>query len=219
MPVRTEGFRLFSAETPSTYPQNIAVKAAELVDSRLASRYLRRIRKASAAEARETGRREVLIELADEVGLDVAALIGHLNDGSAEGAFRHDLAMTRRYIARGFPTFVFRFGERELKLRGYQEFRTMQAIIATLTDGAVQARAPEATPENVLAFLQKYGRAASVEVATVFGLPTVECETMLAQMEEAQRIRREPAGNGGFWLPAVVNPFCDLETGSCGAQL
>jgi len=63
MPVRTEGFRLFSAETFSTYPQNIAYKAVELDDPELALRYLRRMREASAAEARETGRREVLIEL------------------------------------------------------------------------------------------------------------------------------------------------------------
>jgi protein-disulfide isomerase-like protein with CxxC motif len=32
MPVRTEGFRLFSAETISTYPQNVAFKAAELTN-------------------------------------------------------------------------------------------------------------------------------------------------------------------------------------------
>ena len=30
MPVQTEGFRLFTAETLSTYPQNVAYKAAEL---------------------------------------------------------------------------------------------------------------------------------------------------------------------------------------------
>lgn len=58
MPVRTEGFRLFSADTVSTYPQNIAFKAAELTNPGLAARYLRRMREASAAEARETGRQE-----------------------------------------------------------------------------------------------------------------------------------------------------------------
>jgi putative protein-disulfide isomerase len=64
MPVRTDGFRLFTAETVSTYPQNIDFKAAELTNPLLASRYLRRMREASATEARKTGRREVLIELA-----------------------------------------------------------------------------------------------------------------------------------------------------------
>jgi len=57
MPVRIEGFPLFTADTTSTYPQNIAFKAAEQTDSTLAPRYLRRIREASAAEARQTARR------------------------------------------------------------------------------------------------------------------------------------------------------------------
>lgn len=39
MPVWIEGFRLFTAETTSTYPQNIAFKAAELTNPGLASRY------------------------------------------------------------------------------------------------------------------------------------------------------------------------------------
>ncbi len=105
VPVRTEGFRLSAADTTSTYPQHIAFKAAEPTDSKLAPRYLRRIREASAAEARETGRKEVLIELANEVGLDVSTFIGHLSDGSAEKAFREDLETTRRYGVRGRFSF------------------------------------------------------------------------------------------------------------------
>ena len=86
MPVRTAGFRLFSAEAVSTYPQNIAFKAAELTNPALAAPYLRRLREASAAEARETGRQTVLIELASELGLDLAAFIGHLQDTSTPTA-------------------------------------------------------------------------------------------------------------------------------------
>jgi len=111
MPVQVEGFRLFTADIVSTYPQNIAFKAAELTNPALAARYLRRLREAAAAEAREIGRQDVLVELASDVGLDIGTFIGHLKDGSAEAAFRNDLETTSRYNARGFPTFVFRYGE------------------------------------------------------------------------------------------------------------
>jgi len=215
MPVRTEGFRLFTAETVSTYPQNIAFKAAELTNPHLASRYLRRMREASAAEARETGRREVLIELASEVDLDVAAFIDHLNDGSAERVFQDDLETTRRYGARGFPTFVFRFGERELMLRGYQSFRAMQGVIDTLSGGRLEGQAPDRTPEKLLGFIRTYGRAAPVELATVFDLATDELETMLAGLAETGLIRRVAAGNGCFWEPFVSAPACDAESGIC----
>lgn len=214
MPVRTEGFRLFTAETVSTYPQNIAFKAAELTNPALAARYLRRMREASAAEARETGRYEVLIELASEVCLDIAAFIGRLNDGSAEKAFREDLETTRRYGVRGFPTFLFRYGEQELMLRGYQGFNAMQAVIGTLSGGILQGQAPEKSAERVLGFLRAYGRAAPVELATVFDLVPQDLEEILDALAAGGHIRRVVAGNGCFW-EQLVSGACDPGTGTC----
>ncbi|MHB9150927.1 MAG: DsbA family oxidoreductase [Thermoleophilia bacterium] len=214
MPVKTEGFRLFTAETTSTYPQNIAFKAAELTNPGLASRYLRRIREASAAEGRETGRPEVLIELASEVGLDVADFLGHFSDGSAEEAFREDLGTTRRYRVRGFPTFLFQYRDKELMLRGHQDFRAVQAVIDTLTGGTLHPQAPEPTAQNVLAFLQKYGRAAPVEVTTVFDLSPGEYEGIVGDLEAEDRVRRVPAGNGYFLEPSA-GASCDVESGTC----
>lgn len=214
MPVRVEGFRLFTAETVSTYPQNIAFKAAELTNPGLAARYLRRLREASAAEARETGRQEVLIELASDAGLDVAAFIGHLNDGSAESAFQEDMETTRRYGARGFPTFVLRYGERETMLRGYQRFPGMQAVIGALSGGRLQGKAPESTPENLLVFLRTYRRAAPVELTTVFEIALGELEALLTGLAETGLIRRVAAGNGCFWEPVSL-PVCDAESGAC----
>lgn len=214
MPVRTEGFRLFTAETVSTYPQNIAFKAAELTNPDLAGRYLRRMREASAAEAREIGRQEVLIELASDVGIDLAAFIGRLEDGSAETAFRADLETTRHYGARGFPTFVFRYGERETMLRGSQTFPVMQSVIDALSGGRLQGQAPERTPENLLGFIQIYGRTAPVELETVFDLDMNELETILTVLVETGVIRKVTAGNGYFW-ESVSPPICDADSGTC----
>lgn len=215
MPVRTDGFRLFSAETVSTYPQNIAFKAAELTAPTRAARYLRRIREASAAEARETGRREVLIELASEVGLDVAGFLGHLNDGSAERAFREDLELTRRYGARGFPTFVLRYGEKEIMLRGYQRFESFTAIIDSLSQRALRMELPDRPPESIEAFVMRYGRAAPVEIDTVFDLGAAERENIVDALLGAGRLKRVPAGNGYFLESLPSGMSCDAETGVC----
>lgn len=217
MPVRTEGFRLFTAEVVSTYPQNIAVKAAELTDPALAARYLRRLREASAAEARETGRREVLIELASEVGLDLATLIGHLTDGSAESAFRADLALTRQFGVRGFPTFRLGYGERAVLLRGYQSFQAMQAVIEPLCAGAVQWQAPTPDADGLLGFFRNFGRAAPAELATVFDLSSADLERLLAGLEAAGKVRRVAAGQGCFWEPLASVFACDPVTGLCAA--
>ncbi len=216
MPVEIEGFRLFSADTVSTYPQNIAYKAVELCNPELASKFLRRIREASAAEARETGRREVLIELANDVGVELAAFIKHLDDGTAAQAFRDDLLTTRQYGARGFPTFLFRWGTKELMLRGYQSFHGMQAVIASLSEGQLQEHAPETSGQAILDFLQRDGRAATVELKAVFDLPSAELEDLLLTLTRQQQIQYMPVGNGGFWEVRTDAMSCDPLTRTCG---
>lgn len=215
MPVLIEGFQMFDSETVSTYPQNIAYKAVELCNPELAARFLRRMREAAAAEARVTGRREVLIELASEVGVDIAAFVGHLDDGSAEKAFHDDLLTTRQYGARGFPTFLLRFGGKEIMLRGYQTFGNLQAVIATLAANQLQAHPPQKTAEALLEFLHVHGRAAPVELATVFDISPTELDTLLRSPAVQQRIRRVPAGNGCFLEPVPADLSCDSATGIC----
>ena len=127
MPVQVEGFRLCSRDSYSTYPQNIAYKAAQISKPEFATRYLRRMRKANAAEGKETGRREVLIELASSAGLDLERFLKALDDGSAEKAFYADLATTARYGVRGFPTFLLKYQGKETLVRGYQPFASIRA--------------------------------------------------------------------------------------------
>lgn len=215
MPVQIEGFRLFSKDTVSTYPQNIAYKAVELCHPELASKFLRRVREASAAEARETGRREVLIELANEVGVDVAAFISHLDDDSAAKAFRSDLATTRHYGARGFPTFLVRWGNKELMLRGYQSFSSLSAVISSLSEGKLQATPPEKTAESILNFVENFGRAATVEITSAFDLSQQEWASLLSEPSIQQKLHYLPAGNGGFWDLRIERGTCDPVTRTC----
>jgi len=215
MPVRTEGFRLFSAEIFSTYPQNIAYKAVELASPNLALRFLRRMREASAAEARETGKRAVLIELASEVGVDIASMIEHLDNGSAKLAFSHDLETTQKYGVRGFPTVLFRFGKEEILLRGYQSYSSMRSVLHSLTGNQLQEHPLDRTPEALLQFLQISGRAAPVELEAVFDMTPAELTEMLNRLQEDQRIRPLKAGNGCFWEVMTTGVSCDSDSGIC----
>ncbi|MCG5548018.1 DsbA family oxidoreductase [Halorhodospira halochloris] len=196
MPVRTEGFRLFSQQAVSTFPQNIAVKAAELSSPELASMFLRRLREASAAQARETGRQEVLLEIAEEVGVDVESFRRHLDDGSANEAFQADRELAQQYGVRGFPSFVLRYQGREMLLQGYQRYSAFERKIGELTGGTLSGEVPAATPQNILKFLRQYGRAAPVEIETVFELSPAECEEVIDELSAQGQVRRISAGNG-----------------------
>lgn len=217
MPVQSEGFRLFSKEYPSTYPQNIAYKAAQIQDQVLANRYLRRIREASAAEAKLTNTTEVLVELAAEVGLDVARFLEDFSRGAAQKAFEEDLAITARYQAHGYPTFLVRFGEKETLLRGYKRYDEFKAVMELLTNGAIHERPfPASLTDSIMMFIQTYGSVAPIEIKMAFDLTDAELKSTVDSLLTQQMISRREAGNGYFISP-TTSMACDTATGICAA--
>ena len=215
MPVKEEGFSLFSNEYPSTYPQNIAYKAAQMEDQKLADKFLRRIREASAAEAMHTSKTEILIQLASEAGLNVSKFIERFTDGSARVAFDEDLRKTAKYGVRGFPTFLVRYGEKEVLLGGYQSFESIKSVIKALTEDRVQDSTPENSEDSVFAFIRKYGRVAPIEIKASFDYSDKELNSMIEVLKSKQLIRVIPAGNG-FFIEAAVKPLsCNTANGLC----
>ncbi len=216
MPVKADGFALFSDEFPSTYPQNEAYKAAQLQDVDKADRFLRRLREASAAEARVTSRPEVLAELASEVGLDVGAFLAAIDDGSAARAFAEDRRFIASYGVSGFPTFLVRYQGQETLLRGYQPLATFERLIAALTKGAVRPVVIGGSDDAVAGFIQKHEHVAPAEVAVAFGLDAAATAATLDRLAAAGVVTRRPAGKGEFVEAVQARPgLCDSATGVC----
>jgi putative protein-disulfide isomerase len=215
MPVRSEGFKLFSKEHPSTYPQNIAYKAAQMQDQALANKFLRRIREASAAEARQTNRTEILLELASEVGLDIARFLDDFTHGAAQKAFEQDLAITAKYGARGFPSFLLKYGEKEMLIRGYQRYEEFKALIKHLSGGEIQERPAPADEGSIMAFITRHGSVASIEIQMTFDLGDDELKAVIDSLLGKQLIQKREAGNGYFISPKASAAACDSATGVC----
>lgn len=209
MPVNSEGFNLFSNDYPSTYPQNIAYKAALMEDEALANDFLRRIRKATITEAKLTSQLKVLIELASEVGLDVANFIERYSDGSAEKAFLEDQKITQAYGVGGFPSFLIRYGEKEVLLRGYQSYETIKAVILTLSNNQISEKALDKSEASVLDFIKKYKSVAPIEIMMAFTLELAEYTAIINNFLNQGLIKIEKVGNGSF-IKESSNPLlCD----------
>jgi putative protein-disulfide isomerase len=215
MPVRSKGFKLFTREHPSTYPQNIAYKAAQMQDPELAKRFLRRIREASAAEARLTNTTDVLLELASEVGLDIARFLDDFTNGPARKAFEADLATTAKYGARGFPSFLLKYGEKELLVRGYKRYEEFKALIGHLSGGEVRERPVTTDEASIMEFITRYGSVAPVEIRMAFDLTEEGLTTAMDPLLAKRRVRKREAGNGFFLSPAAAAASCDDGTGVC----
>lgn len=217
MPVDTKDLHLFTNEHTSTYPQNIAYKAAQMEDEALANRFLRRLREASSAEGRQTNAVEVLIELASEVGLDVGRLLERMEDGSARAAFEKDQELCARLGVRGFPTFVVKHGEKSVMLRGFQTYDTIRRVMKQLAGGALVERAVDASDESILEFVESHGALAPAEIGAAFDLPPDQAEAAIARLESRGSMARKKAGNG-FFVRSTAVAACSAAAGVCRAS-
>ncbi|NBK20616.1 MAG: DsbA family protein [Spirochaetia bacterium] len=198
MPVTTGALELFSDEHPSSYPQNIAYKAAQFEDQELADKFLRRLREATAVEAKQTNQEEVLLALAKGIGLDTKQLLTHCTDGTAETAFAMDLALTKAYKVRLLPTFILRYKGKEVVLENYQSVDTFEQAIQHLCRGELTARGQSASSDTILAFIRTYGRVVPIEIMMAFGLDMQKTMQYVHALHEKDLVILQKAGNGIF---------------------
>lgn len=192
MPVDTTIFGTDPAQ--STYPASIAFVAARQQDVEKANRYLRRLREAYATEVRNVNRREVQIELAKEVGLDIDRFRNALSDGSAEEAFENDLAQTQEAGVRSFPTYRVVGPEDELMMSGYVKFDQFATVLEE-----VAPRLERTSPPPIGDFVADYGPVATREVAEVYQLADGKARQVLGSLAEEGQVEKERRGNGLFW--------------------
>lgn len=203
MPVDERIFYDIKDELRSTYPANIACKAAELQDAPMAKRFLRRMREAAAAERRAIHRIRVQADIAAEVGLDGRRFLADIRSGRAEKAFLKDLQECRLRGISGFPTFIISGGGGEERvLQGYHGFAAFERAFRELAGDRLKARRPVADNGAISAFVRKYGSAAPREVAEVFGLAPDAADRRLRDMARSGLLVGRRAGNGLLFSPA-----------------
>lgn len=216
MPVEEIGFNLFSNENNSTYPLNIAYKAAQFQDEELAKKFLRKMREAVAARAQKVNKTEILIELAQDSGLDIAKFIKSFSDGSAEKAFLEDREICREHRVHGFPTFLVKYGDdKQIVLRGYQSYENIKEVIKQLTNNEIKEMKIEATEESILSFIKKHENVAPVEIEVSFDLSKDDLDKIIKSLSNLNLIKVDKVGNGSFISPNYSPMSCDINTGIC----
>lgn len=123
LPINMEGFHLFDADHRSSYPLNIAYEAAKLTDPDKACDFLRRLRRATIVEIRQTTRFDVIMDVVRDTGLDENAFQDSYNSGSAEAAFAEDLKLTASLGIHSLPAYLIQYKEKALLIKtlaGYE---------------------------------------------------------------------------------------------------
>jgi predicted DsbA family dithiol-disulfide isomerase len=200
MPVDSGSFRNLKGKFRSTHPANIAYKAAQLQDSTLADRFLRRLREAAAAERKEIHSIDTQVSLAKEVGLDPDKFIASIKNGRAESDFLEELREVRTQGITGFPTFRLsnRQGESFL-LYGFRRFEQLEIELKKLSNNTLKKLEISLNDENILNFIKKYEKVATQEVAILFDISRTKAAEVLQKLEYNKLITSIKAGNDYFW--------------------
>lgn len=213
MPTDGSKFAMFDDDHLSTIPQNRAYLAIKKQDEEGSKKFLRALREASEVYGRKTNRLETLIEIVSETGFDVSQFLEDYH-GVSNDLFKKDLEFCDKYKITGFPSFLIKYKDREVILRGFQKYETINAIIKELTNNKFREVKYEFNRDNVLDFVYEYGRVAVMEVAVNFNVTFEDAQKLLDEMSEEDYLIKVVAGNGYFYDVFQEDLECD-ENGIC----
>jgi predicted DsbA family dithiol-disulfide isomerase len=178
----------------SSYPACVAVKAAERQGGAAGEACLRRLREAVMLERRNVARREVLVELFEELaadprrGLDPDRFRRELRSEEALAAFREDLKDASYRSVGRFPAFVLRGADdAAVVLVGYRPYSVFREALAVV--------APDLGPARVamdpVAYALHWESITGAEVAEALGSPASEVARELDVAAAAGELVRE----------------------------
>lgn len=216
MPVNELIFIDTKDEFTSTWPSNIAFKAAELQDKGIAIKYLRRMREAVSAERRRINRVEVQAELIKEVGLDEKKFYESIENKEAVKAFQKDLEEAYNKGVSGFPTFIVRNANGdEVMLRGYNPYKRFEKVIKQLAEG-IELKEMAISEESLLDLFRKYENITKREIEEIFSITEAEANKWIDDLKKKGYISDKKVGNGYFYRMNTNPLLCDPDTGMCG---
>ena len=196
MPVDVDKYHLFSERVTSSFPQNIAYKAAQIADPERADAFLRRIREATMTEGAVTGDYSVLDRLAEDFGLPIEAYREALECGQAESTFKRDVDEAIAAKVQVFPTVTLSVYGKEETFGGYYTFADYVARIRKLSGGTIEPVKPDVSFESLNRLLRKYHLLATEEIRAAFDFETKDdLESWLAPYISDGTLTKEQRGS------------------------
>lgn len=191
----------------STWPANIAAKAAFLQSEEAGFRYLRRLRRAALTERKIISDPSVYEALARETeGLDFDRFREDIDDGNAEKAFIEDQEICVQWQTFGFPTMLFYKAGADLNhltrrnavyVGGHRTMETYEQVIRALCPDIEEY--PVRREEELL---DVYGPMTERELGQVHDRTKEEELDVLTALEQSGAVHRTVRTRGNIWTAA-----------------
>ena len=207
LPINMIGFCLFSPERPSSLPLNVAYKTAQLVAPKKADAYLYRLRFATIAECRPTTRKEELVAVARETGIDADAFLKAYDGPTARRALNADLSMARGYGIRSLPACLLEYRGQKIVASAMIGYDAFAELIEKISGGNLKPTPPAATIDALKNLLREHPLISPQEIREAFGFQTTEeAQNFIRPLTESGEaaVRRVPRG---WFLEAAKEKF------------
>lgn len=182
----------------SPYIASLAIKSAELQGRRAGIRFLRKLQEVLFIEKQNVSEEDVLIEIANDVGLDANEFLKDLHSSSAAKALQCDLKITSEMEVSEIPTIAF-FNERVedegLKVTGYYPYDMYEQVLFEMLGEAPPAS--ELPPLDIFLYYFKF--VATQEISLVYDMAPEEVEKKMKEFVLAQKVVKVPVKYGTFW--------------------
>jgi putative protein-disulfide isomerase len=191
----------------SSWPANIAGKAAFLQGEKPGFDYLRRLRRAALTERTVISDEAEYNRLAREVpSLDYEAFRAAIDSGEAEQAFHKDMELCKAWQAFGFPTILFYRADVDVNdtstltrdnavyIGGHRDMETYDKIIHKLAPDITRY---DPRPEEKL--LKLYGPMTDRELAQIADRDNASELDVLRGLEEQGKVVRSERVRGNIW--------------------
>ena len=180
----------------TTWPACVAVKAAQMQSEELAERFLRRLMETIQVEAKNGNREEVYRPIAEEVGLNTAALTRDIKAGKARELFEQDMkAMNVSFLT----LILVNRRTRESKTVG-EDFtaRRYEQTVDELTGGELRKN----RPADLLGYFERHsGNLISAkEIGEVFQTSEKDAERQLDSLAKDGFLRKQQYPFGALWI-------------------
>ena len=130
------------------------------------------------------------------------------------------MKITSVFGVTGFPTCLVSYGDKQVLLRGYNDYDTFVKVIEMASDGKVKpVDKPKYDDEAMLDFIKDHGRLALAELQEAFDFAdTKSADAWARKMEKDGKVKINPVGESYFIEPILIpevvgGHYCYTATG------
>ncbi|WLV25553.1 ClpXP adapter SpxH family protein [Aciduricibacillus chroicocephali] len=188
-------------ENPISSPwvASLAIKAAGLQGKRAGRIFLRRLQEAAFLYKQNVSDESVIVECAEEVGLDIEEFKDDLYSVSARKALQCDLKLTREMDVDTFPSLVF-FNQADdnedgIKISGLHSYHIYVLVLKEI----LQRNPLPSANLPLEEFLSFYKIVGTYEIAFVYDWTLEKAEREMMKLQLRRKVRKIPAKHGNFW--------------------